>query len=58
MDEFLDVEAKPSDGGNSDDAGGDDDSGAGDVSTVIRGDDAPIQNPSPKCRRTSRGDPT
>lgn len=58
MDEFLNMEAEPFDRGNSDDdnANGDDDTGVRDVPTSTRGDDVPIQNPSPKCRRTTRGE--
>lgn len=48
MDEFLDVEAEPSDGDDFDDDADDDATTVGDVPAATRGDDALIQSPSPK----------
>lgn len=56
MDVFLDVEAEPSDSGDSNDdyADGHDDTGARNAPAITRGDDAPVRSPSPKRHRTSR----
>lgn len=50
MDEFLDVEMEPSDGGysNDDDAGSDNNTGIGYALPIARGDEAPVRSPSPK----------
>lgn len=59
MDEFLDMENEPFDGGNSDDCNGsDDDTGIGDAPSIARDDHICIRSPSPKHHQTSRGKPT
>lgn len=53
MDEFLDMEVVPSDGGDydDDDTGSNDDTGTKDAPSIVRGDDAPFRGSSPKHRR-------
>lgn len=60
MEKFLDVEAEPCDGGDSDndDTGSDDNIGTGDATPVARGDNTHVRSPSPKCCWTLRGEPT
>lgn len=56
MDDFLDVDAEPFDGSDSDDDNaGDGATRVGDIPMATDGDDAHIRSPSPKRRMTLRG---
>lgn len=59
MNEFLNVEAESSDGGDSDNNDNDsDNNGTGDARATTRGEDGLVRSPSPKCCWMSRGEPT